>query len=63
MTKDNIRMCHEVGFQTMDWHQRYTDPKVFQIKARKLREEKGTSSNELDIDFEDLIVLEKVSDV
>jgi len=62
ITRDNIRMCHEVGFQTIDWHQRYTDPKVFQIKARKLRAEKGLSSNELDIDFEDIIVLEKISD-
>lgn len=62
ITKDNIMICHQVGFSTIDWHQRYTDPKVFQIKARQLRQEKGIYKPELDIDFEDLIILEKVAD-
>jgi len=62
VTKDNIMVAHDVGFSTIDWHQRYTDPKVFQIKARELRKEKGIYKPELDIDFEDLIVLDKVMD-
>jgi modification methylase len=63
ITKDNIMVCHQVGFLTVDWHQRYTDPKLFQIKARENRVAKGLIYKpELDIDFEDLVVLEKVSD-
>ena len=62
-TKDNIRMCHETGFMTMEWHERYSDPKLFQIQAREKRASKGIHLPELDIDFEDVVVLEKIKDV
>lgn len=62
-TKDNVRMCYEAGFECTDWHQRYSDPKLFQIQAREKRAEKGINLPELDIDFEDVVVLEKVRDV
>ncbi len=62
-TKDNIRMCYDTGFEVREWHERYTDPKVFQIKARANRIAKGLVHRpELDIDFEDIVVLEKISD-
>ena len=61
-TKDNIRMAFESGFTCIDWHERYSDPKVFQIRARELRAAKGdVYKPELDIDFEDVVVLEKIT--
>jgi len=63
VSKDNVAKMIEAGFQMEDWHFRYTDPKIFQIQARKLREEKGTSKAELDIDFEDLLVMRKIEEV
>ena len=63
-TKDNIRMCYEAGFVCTEWHERYSDPKLFQIQAREKRAAKGgIHLPELDIDFEDVVVLEKVRDV
>ena len=63
VTKDNIVSCMDAGFAPTEWHKRYTDPKIFQIIARKEREDKGLSHPELDIDYEDVIVFEKVQDV
>ncbi len=62
-SKDNLVMALQSGFIFEDWHQRYTDPKVFQIKARKDRAEKGNINIELNIDYEDVIVLVKSQEV
>jgi hypothetical protein len=65
-SKDNLRVAYDAGFalQADGWHERYTDPKLFQIQARKKRVEKGDIYKpELDIDFEDVMVMEKVSEV
>ncbi len=62
-SKDNLVVAMDAGFRMEDWHMRYTDPKVFQIKARKDRAEKGNINRELDIDYEDVMVLTKVTDV
>lgn len=63
ISKDNVACCLDAGFQVEDWHFRYTDPKVFQIGARKERAESGIDLPELDIDYEDVIVLQKVKEV
>jgi len=63
VSKDNMVQLIAAGFQLTDWHFRYTDPKIFQIKARSLREEKGTGRAELDIDYEDILVCQKVEEV
>lgn len=63
ISKDNVACCLDAGFQVEDWHFRYTDPKVFQIGARKERAEAGINLPELDIDYEDVIVLQKVREV
>jgi SAM-dependent methyltransferase len=60
ISKDNIRCCIDAGFQMEDWHFRYTDPKIFQLQSRKRRAEANIDIPELDIDYEDLIVLRKV---
>lgn len=64
VSKDNIMVAYQVGFELIEWHQRYTDPKIFQIKARENRAAKGgVHKPELDIDFEDILVLQKVTHV
>lgn len=64
ISRDNIRVLHEAGFQLIDWHLRYTDPKIFQIIAREKRAEKGgIHKPELDIDYEDLLVFQKIQEV
>lgn len=62
-SKDNIRLATEVGWELKDWHLRYTDPRIFQIISRQRRKESAVENPELDIDYEDLLVFSKVTDV
>ncbi len=59
LSRDTIRICMEVGFSLLDWHLRYTDPRLFQITAKAGREAKGKDKPYLNISYEDLLVFQK----
>jgi len=59
VSSDNVRVAVEVGWTFSDWHRRYTDPKLFQIKSWEKRVEEGTDKAELRITYEDLLVFRK----
>lgn len=59
VTIDNLRVAKEAGFEFEDWHRRFTDPKIFQLKSWKDREAKGTQKDELKIYWEDILVLRR----
>ena len=64
VTADNIRIAMEVGFQIEAWHLRVKDATSLpQLTARRSRQKKGVENKELDIDYEDLVVLRKIRDV
>lgn len=61
-SKDNLRLCLEVGFIPEDWHFRAagmtTSPYAMANRAKRI--EAGKHREELDIKFEDILVLRKV---
>jgi modification methylase len=63
ISKDNIRMALENGFDMEDWHRRDAGIAIRQIVPQRRRIEKGTDRPELLIQYEDLIVMRKVKDV
>jgi tRNA G10 N-methylase Trm11 len=63
VTVDNLRVAREVGFEIDDWHQRYTDPKILQIKTWERKDAAGDRNLETRIVTEDILVLKKKESV
>ena len=63
VSRDNVRVAMESGFNLHDWHYRYTNPKIFQIMSRKRREERGGTDKDdlsLIVDYEDILIMRRV---
>lgn len=62
VSKDNVRVATEVGFELEDWHLRLLRPTVTASTSRKHRQQKGLDRPELNILQEDILVLVKTSE-
>jgi len=59
-SRDNLLQCVKAGFTFEDWHFRTTKiASPFSVKARKQREAKGNKRIDLNIGYEDIIVVKK----
>lgn len=63
VTRDNIRVALMAGFEIVDIHQRFVNPKVLQIKNWSKMDERGEQNTELRIATEEFVVVRKTGDV